>query len=361
MNSIFRSLIAVGSTIILALTITGCAVLGPQTLKAGRNEYNEALARTEQDELLLNIVRLRFSEKPYFLDVASISSAAEISASLGARYFGSGQESGPQAGIGYSESPTIIYQPLAGEKFVEMLLTPLDLKTLLLLRQAGFEIDDIMGVFVNRMNGVPNAPTGADSTPEGVPEYKEFDEVVEALDELEDNNTIHLAASEENEEELVIIMEKRGRETEVFLNFAQVLGLNPKLDRYRIRIGLTEGGDGEILVDTRPILAAMFFLGQGIRIPEEIRQKGIVNITTDNAGQPFEWNNVLGNTFIVHSSKQRPEDSHVAIQYYGYWYYIDSMDVNTRETLTMLGIVFTLKAGGISSKAPVLTLPVGGG
>ena len=89
---------------------------------------------------------------------------------------------------------------MRGKDFVLQLLTPIDLGTILLLRLTGWEIDDILRVFANRMNGVPNAPTGGDSTPEGIPEYIEFLKVVEALDELEDAGAIILAAGQEKDQ-----------------------------------------------------------------------------------------------------------------------------------------------------------------
>ena len=71
--------------IFLGVAITGCEILGPRALRAGRTDYNEAIRATEIEELLLNIVRLRFSDEPYFLQIASISSTAELAASLGGR------------------------------------------------------------------------------------------------------------------------------------------------------------------------------------------------------------------------------------------------------------------------------------
>ena len=94
---------------------------------------------------------------------------------------------------------------MTGEKFLRQLLEPIDLNTILLLTLSGWEMDDILRVFANRINGMPNAPTAGDSTPEGTPEYEELLEVVEALDELEDVGGVTIAAAEDEElNELVI-------------------------------------------------------------------------------------------------------------------------------------------------------------
>ena len=95
--------------------------------------------------VLLNIVRLRHSDQPYFLQVSSISATSEANFTLGGS-----EEKGALGGIGYLERPNIIYIPLAGKQLVTQLLTPVDLSTLRLLRGAGWEFDDILRVFVTR-------------------------------------------------------------------------------------------------------------------------------------------------------------------------------------------------------------------
>jgi hypothetical protein len=58
-----------GSTIVLlascwiALAASGCT-LGPRQIDAGRLQYNDAIQRTFQEEILLNLVRLKYRETP---------------------------------------------------------------------------------------------------------------------------------------------------------------------------------------------------------------------------------------------------------------------------------------------------------
>ena len=86
-------------------------------------------------------MRLRHTDSPYSLQVATITSRAEIEA-------GGGIERGEgTAVLRYAERPSIVYTPLTGEDFVRQLLTRLDLDTLYLLYGAGWELDDILRVF----------------------------------------------------------------------------------------------------------------------------------------------------------------------------------------------------------------------
>ena len=43
---------------------SGCSVIGPRSLKQTRQQYNETVKVTSEEELLLNIVRLRYVDTP---------------------------------------------------------------------------------------------------------------------------------------------------------------------------------------------------------------------------------------------------------------------------------------------------------
>ena len=238
------------------------------------------------EQLLLNIVRMRFNDQPYFLEVSSISATVEAGAA-----FGGTDEKGVEGGLRYLERPTIIYTPLTGESFVRQLLSPLDVQTLLLLRDAGWEMDDILTVFADRLNGIPNAPTGADSTPEGVPEYLEFQTLAEAIDELEDDNMLVFSNSERgNREHIVIAVDPRARGTKYFADFTRLLKLNPDAPVFRMRVGRIQRSDDEIIIKIRPIMSALFFVSQSIEVPDAWQKVGGVNFAIDESGNPFDWN-----------------------------------------------------------------------
>jgi hypothetical protein len=296
------------------LSITGCETLGPKAIKAGRTDYNSAINKTDVEQLLLNIVRMRANDRPYFLEIASITSTSEMEIGIGAEsqiknsagnvYIGSGT-------LRYSQRPTIIYQPLTGEKFVRQLLEPIDLNTVFLLRLSGWEMDDILRVFANRINGVPNAPTAGDSTPEGTPKYADFLKIVKAMDELEDTGALTIGTNRDKEiSELVIKVFPEARKTEGFQEFARNLGLDPQSDTYRISIGLTRGRKDQIVIETRPVMSAMFYIGQSIELPEELIGKNIMPVVRDETGRPFEWKKVFKGLVRIRSSSERPRNTY---------------------------------------------------
>jgi hypothetical protein len=78
--------------VLASLWICGCEVVGPAALRSGRPNYNEAIQRTDKEQLRLNIVRLRFIDRPYFLELSTISSTTE-----GSVFFGGNQK---ETGVG---------------------------------------------------------------------------------------------------------------------------------------------------------------------------------------------------------------------------------------------------------------------
>ncbi len=71
----------------LAILLTGCAQHGPDLVKAGRNDYNKVLAQTDEEEQLLNLVRLRYADNPMMLQVSSVSTSFTWTQSASAEAF----------------------------------------------------------------------------------------------------------------------------------------------------------------------------------------------------------------------------------------------------------------------------------
>jgi hypothetical protein len=103
----------------------------------------------------------------------------------------------------------------------------------------------------------------------------------------------------------------------------------------------------------------MYFLSQSVQIPEADLAAGRVTVTTDAAGQPFNWQKVTEGLLTVHSSEKQPENAAVAISYRNHWFYIDDSDLDSKSTFSLLGQVFQLQSGNAKSVVPVLTIPVG--
>jgi hypothetical protein len=65
-----------------SVVAAGYTNLGPYALDKRRLHYNEVIKRTTEEQLLLNIVRLRYTDTPSSLAVSAIAAQFERSLSL---------------------------------------------------------------------------------------------------------------------------------------------------------------------------------------------------------------------------------------------------------------------------------------
>src|SRR5713101_4921405 len=61
------------ATIVVSVLIAGCSTFGPSALQQSRLRYNEVVKTTSEEQLLLNIVRLRYTDTPSSLAVSVIA------------------------------------------------------------------------------------------------------------------------------------------------------------------------------------------------------------------------------------------------------------------------------------------------
>ena len=54
------------------LVLSACAALGPSRLSGDHFDYGAAIAISTNEQMLLNLVRLRYNETPVFLDVNTV-------------------------------------------------------------------------------------------------------------------------------------------------------------------------------------------------------------------------------------------------------------------------------------------------
>ena len=185
-----------------AIVQCGC-VMGPRMLQASRAPYNEVIQRTTAEQLLLNLVRLKYRETPVFLEVGSVSAqfvfnqSADIGGTLNENI--PFQPINPDvlrlgAGGGYQERPTITYTPLQGKDFVNRLMSPLSIETVLLLTRTGWRIDRVLPLTVQSMNGLENGTGASGPTPSLKPQYKDFFALASLLSELQSRGALELGA-----------------------------------------------------------------------------------------------------------------------------------------------------------------------
>jgi len=343
--------------------MTGCVNMGPKAVQAGRADYNAVLRDTTDEQLLSNLVRLQYRDRPYFLEVSAVTTqysfTPEVSA-LGALGPSNVEQELLAGGrVEYSETPTISYVPLQGEDFARRLLTPVSLDSLLLLSNSGWSVERLLRMCVQRINGIPNAVTASGPTPDTAPEYRSFREVARLFRELQLTGHVMVGYAGGEGEYPLLIFDEQARQSTAYDRFTRLLGLDTDRDQFRLVPGIRRAGGDTITIHTRSLNGVLYYLAHGVNIPDTHRSRGLVTETLDETGTPFDWGLLMDDLFRVNVGESRPQEAAVGVRYRGHWYYIDDADLSSKSTFSLLSQLFTLQAGSGGGQQPVLTIPVG--
>lgn len=416
----------------LLVIVVGCT-LGPRQIHEGRLEYNQAVQESFREEMLLNLVRLRYRETPEFLTVGGIAAQYTFDgrASGGLALPDGGTKVGTlSSGVSRTERPTISYVPARGEAFQKGLLAPIDLQSLELLARTGWSWERILRSTVQYMNQVDNATSAGGPTPELKPDFEEFRFLAQMMRQLQTERAIELSTAEregapkpiplsrdqldadfvinaikegfafretadgillvKDEKYLALVVHPQAKLSGQLQELAGLLDLkvdydSPKPavfevdsakegwiqstfadatsfqadvgvacgDDFGMLLGETEVQDSsllreDIVVSTRSLLEVMFYLSQGVDVPLEHQAQGLVTITVDEGGNPFDWSEMMHDLFTIHSCKKCPKHAAVAVEYRGHWFYIDERDQTSLATYALLIELFGIevRAGG---------------
>ena len=341
---------------LLCVLLASCATrLGPRTVPGARFNYNEAIARSLNEQLLLNLVRLRYRDTPLFIDVGSVIAQYSLSGNVGASptvsIDGSGDnEYGFGIGGSYSENPTITYEPLRGGAAAERLLKPIDPSTLALLSQSGWSIERLLVCCVQEINDVDNAPSATGPAPTKLPDNERFRRLARALRDLQSTGGLKVRPLVERGQPGVALMIEK---SEAAAAVRKELGLDPDLEQFRLVAQSARRSPTEVALAGRSLLGVLFFLSLSVETSETDRSAGLVG------GGSLDWGQVIGDLLKVRSSEGEPERAFVRIRYRGRWFYIDDADLNSKATFNLLNYLYSLQAAGAAGRSPLLTVPVG--
>ncbi len=347
----------------LVLGPTGCLNLGPISLKSERSKYNMSIQKTNDEQLLLNLVRLKYRDTPFFLEVGNVASQfrlknkASITAQLESivkDIFTLG------ASTSYEESPTISYAPLQGDKFVKNILSTLSLKTITLLFHSGWSIERVFRVCFQLLGELENAPGASGPTPKNAPQYKMFLQAVKYLQELDDQDALRINYQESNgQPQMVLQISNDAKTSKPALAFARIINAVPEQQIYVLTHFPALDQVKHLRIVPRSLLGIMFYLSQSIEIPKRDILKGKVTLTKTIKGEDFNWFEVTGDLLTIRFSDEEPMRAIVRIFYRDTWFYIDDSDMDSKSTFSLLTQIYALQSGAIKSIEPILTIGVG--
>jgi hypothetical protein len=348
-----------------ALTfVSGCSQLGPKFIEGSRTQYNIAMSRTEGEQMLLNLVRLRYGDAPYFLEATALNTqfllapSAEASSVLD---FNGNNSYGLKGKFAYEEKPTVTYTPLRGENFVRKVLSQISLDTIVLLDSSGWSTERVLSLSVENLNGLDNASQASGPTPLEAPNYKEFQTAVATLERLQNKGELQFKPTHDNNASRYSMTVNQTSENRFLLiKLAELLKLNPRQSNYPLVQSSYQASGNTVDIRTRSFMGVMYFLSQAVKVPEDHVNSGRVRVTLDSSGLPFDWTEVTGDLLTIEVSEEAPSSYAVAVEYRNKWFYVSDNDIQSKSTLQLLAQLFALQSQESTNSSPVLTLPIGG-
>ena len=337
----------------------GCVMAGPKHISMGRADYNEAINRTEDEQILLAIVKGRYGETSSLLAVSGVAANVRFSTNAGIEAgFGSKDISGENlliGGFAYEENPTITYAPVQGEKYLWQIFSPIPLDMLILSMRNYINSALYISMLTNRINDMRNPDFLVAPSAEPDPRFQRF---VELHMELSKAGVLDPVAVQGKDHPFNILITGYSPDySEKVHEYLTLLGLHAPGDESKdilLPVDFAIKGqelDG-IAISTRSTIDLIQILEAAVEIPGEHASEGIA-IHYPKLG-------LAGQDIHIHASKHQPERAAVAVKYRGYWFSIDDTDMKTKLFYKIVRSLWSVSIAASTDQraAPVLTLPV---
>jgi len=342
------------------LLLPACTRFGPQRVPGDRFNYNEAISKSQKEQMLLNLVRLRYRDIPEFLSVSSVLTQYTYTGSVGTQgaavlgeQMGAASNVGGSANIGYTERPTITYTPLSGSEFSRRMLTSIPTEMMFAASQGGWATDLMMLIALQRMNRVENSSFSPVPSPDDLDRLRMFRRLLEISKELGKRGAMEMYrdSGETPAIRYLIIEEDLDEDKQALVDeFRNMLDLDPSVNVYQMTDRLTQRSPNEITVHTRSLMGVLSFLSRGVEVPEKHQVLGwVVDMGS--------WEGLV--PFVVRSSEENPGNVFVSVKYHDHWFFIDHADHESKRAFGLLIYIFELQAPATTAAAPILTLPTG--
>jgi len=343
-----------GFFVVISLTfMAGCIRVPAGRINVDRMDFGQVIQESWKRQALLNVVRMRYADPPMFLDVASIINSYSLGGSVSG---GASLQKEPSAdsfslgATGYwSNTPTVTYQPLMGDRFTRSLLQPVPPAAVLQLMQGGLPPGLVMTTVVRSVNGLRNDSMGNAGDPG-------FRELVEALSRLQTSGALGSRVEARKDGSALIMIIRRegagGPPSDDAVRVRELLGLDEGLSEIEVVYGMAPRSGSEVAMTTRTMLGLMMELALNIELPANQPAAAGALLANRPPGEPQPVSRMR-----IRSGPAAPDKAYVAVPYQGLWYWIEKTDLQSKATFTFLMILFSLAETGQASVAPVVTVP----
>jgi len=395
--------------------VAGC--MGSWAIRGTRLHYNESYSRTASQEILLNIVRMRYGEAPAFLDLPAVTSLTEAStAGAGAQPYDTPLQGTFGGKFTLRDDTTLSYQPRSGDNLA-LSLTKAFTAELLLDIPPGNDTRTFLLAFVDSINGVRNSPTATSPGSRIVEPNDDYRYAIDLYDGLQSRGAIKTRVANRDVEahgavpakalpgggkvpgigmvtaakkgyfyevageEVMLLKQSRllaltiqpeNLDAADLVELTRIFRLEPGRSVYTVKsqendeldymaesasVTSLEEPTDTLILNVRSGYQVLAFLSKGVDVPESHLRRGTVCTFKAPDGRPYDARQITRGLFRVCVQKHRPLRSELAVHYRGHWFYIAEDDVQSRSTLSLVKFAIDLQSQS-GNAGPVLTLPL---
>lgn len=348
---------------ILVVILGGCSI-GTGSISRDRFDYAEAVSDSWKTQMLMNLVRLRYSEPPVFVEVASMISQYQIDSLVNVGFTWAGpitsaltNTQSVGGSVRYSDRPTITYNLLSGDKFASSLMTPIPPAAIMSLLEAGWPAEHVLRLAVQGINGIWNR-SGAALRGRGAD--PRFYQLIQAMGRVQRSGTVGIRVPPAKYDDVVpVLVFSRNVDETVEADrriIRDILGLSAKEMEFRLVFGLVPQNDREIAILSRSMLDILIELSGNIEVPERhVVEKRTFPTREEDV---FEGQTVQRLMRIL-SQEKKPDDAFAAVHFQNYWYWIDNRDWVSKRIFSFIMFLFTLTEKPQKQGVPIVTIPAG--
>jgi len=341
---------------VLAGTLAACQPVGPALIERDQVNYTAAILEAEKQQLLLNIVRLRYGDIPALVRIDQIVAGYErrFSASIGSSVepdldFTDDFAISGQGQI--SDRPTYTIKPLQGADYARFLLRPIPPRELVGLLAGGAHLYTALGLAVERINGIPNDELLAGPEPPS----GRFWRTIALLQDLRNDGLVQIDFVPDGDGDgervyLSFVGAEGAPRDERAASLVELLALDPEAPRYEVVLGVAPRERDEIAIWTRSLIEILSDVANGIdRDADDPPRPRLVGQRREPPRPPLE--------ISVAGGPLPPSDTFVRVEYGGRWYWIEDEARWTKRAFSMILLLTTILERDDVAPGTVLTIP----
>lgn len=349
--------------LVALVLLSGCASMGPSHMDRDREDYNLSLTESWKRQILLNVVKIRYVEPLFFVDVGEIVAAyaLETGVNVGASrtifdLSGTSAESTFDLGMSgkYTDRPTITYRPMTGTSFLKGVMSPIPVGNVILRIDSGVSAAFVMNLGVRSVNGFHNEAITVQGYKPAQPGFKR---VVEILCKMQEFYAMHVAVrplSSGGPPCLFLSFDDNGNpETKALIKeLKDLLRLDPLVNEFTLSAGAKPDNRRVIALQTYSLAQILAAVAARVKAPEQdVESKRAI------PGVSFSGGATGFNKILVHSSDEEPEDAFAAVKYKGSWFWVDDHDLAAKRVFSFIMLAFTLLDTDKGNPPLQLTIP----